>query len=86
MYFSGIGNDSSLGEKSLTLGSKLWRFRSFLTWTKHHELLHRHQETSLEVVEETLLTLQENQRDFLLELDDSVSKWMFSGLDLLQQV
>ena len=41
---------------------------------------------SREVVEETLLILQENQRDFLLELDDPVSRWMFSGLDLLQEV
>ena len=39
-----------------------------------------------EVVEETLLILQENQRDFLLKLDDPVSRWMFSGLDLLQEV
>ena len=41
---------------------------------------------SREVVEETLLILQENQRDFLLELIDAVSRWMFSGLDLLQEV
>ena len=40
---------------------------------------------SLEVVEETLLILQENLRDFLLELDVPVSRWMFSGLDLLQE-
>ena len=26
MYFSGTGNDSSLGEKSLTLGSTWWRY------------------------------------------------------------
>ena len=41
-------------------------------------------ETSREVVEEILPILQENQYDFLLELDDAVSKWMFSSLDLLQ--
>ena len=41
---------------------------------------------SRDVVEETLLILQENQRDFLLELDDPVTKWMFSSLDLLQGV
>ena len=41
---------------------------------------------SLEVVEETLLILQENPLDFLLELVDAVSRWMFSGLDLLQEV
>ena len=33
---------------------------------------------SREVVEETLLILQENQRDFLLELVDPVPRWMFS--------
>ena len=38
------------------------------------------------VVEETLLILQENQSDFLLELVAAVSRWMFSGLDLLQEV
>ena len=41
---------------------------------------------SHEVVEETLLILQENLRDFLLELDVPVSRWMFSGPDLLQRV
>ena len=42
---------------------------------------------SRQVVEETLLMiLQENQRDFLLELVAAVSRWMFSGLDLLQEV
>ena len=29
MYFSGIRNDSSLGEKSLTLGSRWWRYMKF---------------------------------------------------------
>ena len=29
MYFSGIGNDSSLGEYSLTLGSTWWRYMKF---------------------------------------------------------
>ena len=47
-------------------------------------MLHRHPEVSLEVVEETLLILLENQGDFLLELVAAVSRWMFSGLDLLQ--
>ena len=41
---------------------------------------------SREVGEETLLILQENLRDSLLDLDDPVSKWMFSVLDLLQEV
>ena len=39
---------------------------------------------SREVVEETLLILQENLHDFLLELDVTVSRWMFSVPDLLQ--
>ena len=59
---------------------------SFLTWTKKHLSLHRHPEMSLEVVEkETLLILQESQYYFLLELDDAVSRWTFSGPDLLQR-
>ena len=29
MYFSGIGNDSSLGEWNLTLGSTWWRYMKF---------------------------------------------------------
>ena len=41
---------------------------------------------SLEVVEETLLVLQENQHDFLLELVAAVSRWMFSGLDLKTEI
>ena len=41
---------------------------------------------SREVAEETLLILQENQGDFLLELVDAVPRWMFSGLDLLPQI
>ena len=61
-------------------------FWSFLTWTKSHLSLHQHPEMSCEVVEETLLILQENQGDFLLELIAAVSRWMFSGLDLLQGV
>ena len=58
----------------------------FLTWIKSLLSLHRHSEMSREVVEETLLILQESQRDFLLELDDAVTRLMFSGLDLLQEV
>ena len=54
---------------------------SFLTWTRSHLSLHRHPETSREVVEETLLILPKNQCDFLLELVDAVSRWMFSGLE-----
>ena len=40
----------------------------------------------MRVVEETLLILQENLRDFLLELDLPVSRWVFSVPDLLQGV
>ena len=37
-------------------------------------------------MEETLLILQENHCDFLLDLVDAVPRWMFSGLDLLRGV
>ena len=41
---------------------------------------------SLEVVKvETLMILQENLFDLLLELGDPVSRWMFSVPDLLQR-
>ena len=50
----------------------IWRFP---TWTRNRLPLHRHPEMSLEVVvEETLLILQESQRDFLLELVDAVPR------------
>ena len=41
---------------------------------------------SHEVVKETLLILQENPFDFLLELGAPVSGWVFSVPDLLQKV
>ena len=41
---------------------------------------------SLEVVEDTLLVLQESQYYSLLELVDALPRWMLSGLDLLQGV
>ena len=42
---------------------------------------------SLEVVKvETLLILQENLFDLLLELGGPVSRWMFSVPDLFQQI
>ena len=41
---------------------------------------------SHEVVKETLLILQENLRDLLLEWDVPVSRWMFSVPDILQQI
>ena len=40
---------------------------------------------SLEVVEETLLILQENFCDFLLDLGVPVSRWVFSVPDLLRK-
>ena len=43
-------------------------------------------EMSHEVVEETLLILQESPRDNLHELVAAVPRWMFSGPDLLQEV
>ena len=51
---------------------------------QNHLSLHRHPEMSLEVVEETLLILQESQYYSLLELVDAVPRWMFSVPDLLQ--
>ena len=51
---------------------------------KNRLSLHRHPEVSREVVEETLLILQESQRDPLLELVAAVSRWMFSVPDLLR--
>ena len=41
---------------------------SFPTWTQNRLTLHRHPEMSHEVVEETLLILQESQYYYLLEL------------------
>ena len=38
------------------------------------------------MVEETLVILQENQGDLLLELVAAVSRWMFSGPELLQYI
>ena len=57
---------------------------SFPTWTKNRSSLHRQPEVSLDVVEETLLILQESQLDPPLELVAAVSRWMFSVPDLLQ--
>ena len=53
---------------------------------KSHLSLYRHPEVSLEVVEETLLILQENPFDFLLELGDPVSRWVFSVPDLSRKI
>ena len=60
-------------------------YEASLTWTKNHLSLHRHPEMSHDVVEETLLILQENLREFLLELDvpgikvDVLSSWSPPG-------
>ena len=44
-------------------------------------------DVSLEVVKvETLLILLDNHFDLLLESGDPVSRWVFSGLDVLQEV
>ena len=51
---------------------------------KNRLSLHRHPEVSREVVEETLLILEDSQYYSLLELVDAVPKWMFSVPDLLQ--
>ena len=78
----------------LLSASKVWLWvergggiRSFLTLTRSHLSLHRHLDISLEVMEvETLLILQGNPFDFLLELDVPLSRWMFSIPDLLRQI
>ena len=57
---------------------------SFPTSTRSRLSLHRHPEMSREVVEETLLILQETQYYSLFELVDAVPRWMFSVPDLLQ--
>ena len=56
----------------------------FFAWIRNHVVLHRHPETSREVVEETLLILQEDQGVSLLELVAAVPRWMFSVPDLIQ--
>ena len=54
-----------------------------VSWTNSDLSLHRHPEVSLEVMEEeTLLILQENLVDLLLELGVPVSRWVFSVPDL----
>ena len=47
----------------------------FLDKDQKYWSLHQHPEVNLEVVEETLLILQKNLRDLLLELDVPVSNW-----------
>ena len=72
---SWIGNDSIL-----LSASKIWLWVqrdgsiwSFLTWTRNHLSLHRHPELSHEVVKKTLLILQKNLRDLLLELGSRIT-------------
>ena len=82
MYFSGIGNDFF----SRRVKFDSW-FNAVYEVSRHGpEVVYRftgHPQTSLEVVEETLLILQESQRDLLLDLVAAVSRWMFSVPDLL---
>ena len=79
MYFSGIGNDSSFRRVKFDSG---FNVMAVYEASRHGpEIVHSlylHQEMSLEIVEETLLILQESRRDPLLELVAAVSRWMFS--------
>ena len=66
----------------LLSASKVWLWvqsdggkRSFLTRTKNHLSLHPHPEMSREVVEETLLILQESQYYSLLDLGRTEKGW-----------
>ena len=86
MYSSGMENDSSLGEYSLTpgsttLGPTTWRYTKLPDMDQNRSELYRHPEVSREIVEKILLILHENQRDPLLELVAAVSRWMFSVPD-----
>ena len=58
----------------------------FLDMDQKSFIAYRNPEVSLEVVEETLLILQENPRDLLLELDVPISRWVFSVPHLLQKI
>ena len=62
--------------KILTVPSATGHMK-FPDMDQNHLSLRQRPEMSLEVVEETLLTLQENQRDCLLELVEAVPRWMF---------
>ena len=84
-YFSGIGNDSSLGTYSLTLGSTWWRWiqspeldqKLFLASPSYHE-------ESWKGVKNIRLILPEDVLVLLLGLGDPGLGWMFSDPDLLQ--
>ena len=86
MYFSGIGNDSSLDEKSLTLGSTNVMAVFEVAWHgfKSHLSLHRHPESESWGDGKDPSDFSRNLRDLLLELGVPVSKWMFSVPDLLR--
>ena len=80
-------NDSRVDLRSATKSAKHIASPGQMGWppkTSVPSWFHRHPEVSLEVVEETLLIIQESQRDHLLDLDEAVSRWMFSVPDLLQ--
>ncbi len=85
MHFSGIGNDSSLGEWSLTLGSTWWRFlklpdmdqKSFIASPASGS-------ESWGCGKDPSDSPRKSMWLSLLELVDAVSRWMFSGPDLLQ--
>ena len=86
MYFSGTGNDFSLGEQSLSLGSTWWWYVKFPEMDqKSFRASPASRSESWGSGVETLLILQENLFDLLLELGGPVSRWMFSVPDLLQQ-
>ena len=53
--------------------------RSLFQCTRNHIVHHQHPDLSLEIKlqVENLLILLRSHDDFLLELDDSVSRWMF---------
>ena len=55
----------------------------FLTWTKNQKPLHKHPEMSRWVLVETFPILQKSHCYFFRELNDAVSRWMFSVPDLL---
>ena len=79
MYFSGMGNDSSLDTYRLTLGQRDDSKCSSLKWTKNQFLLHHHPAMSLEVgLKKTRLILPEDFLVLLLGLGDPGLRWMFS--------
>ena len=81
------GNDSSLGEWSLTLGSTWWRYMKFPDMDQKSFIASPASgNESWGGGKRPFLILQENLGDSLLELVDDVPRWMFSSPDLLQEV